>query len=979
MARNDPGPDNGFSLPNPPAINNLNVLSTLARSRLANSVRPFAYAKNLEGEPSTTRNVFRAATSFLSGSPDMEAGVAPDRQDAWRTYLGLGQKNNTYQPSEAPPDSILRKSGFFSEADSSEQFIQYANPENRRNIREDARRLIESDKSVMRTQDKMNRESYLEGDTTRVGNLGHYTLRKGEDEQGSYVSYEDKWDISVNPLEGTVGDPMNVYGKMRYNPETGEFMDTDKKAHGGFIDTIYNRNRKALYGPNGDVKYANPDRQYGIGGFLRNNASTIGTVAGAAIGTAAGGNTALGATIGGSLGRAVQSTGQEEEQDQSRLRRPLSMRRTPTYATLGNEGNFAKGGMIPMGQGAAKFKGPSHANGGIDVGNNTEVEGGETVDFIYDDESGLMDGEGNPYVFSDRLTLPDSETTFSEAHESLVESGAGEEKIRQLAKAQEKVSGRSNGNKKMQEGGKIDPPVAKADKTRAATIRERYPNIATGSFSTDAALSTLLRNQGVNNEDIKVYDDLERGGYNPLTENISVDKDRILGDTIAELAHKKQDENSLPGEMTYRAAKGLVTSGDLAGMITSGRDPRNRYRQIGTLEQEAHGPIENDIWFDYGDLAGGENSPVYSNLGEEDKKAYGGRVKRKMKDGGKYHAIKASETSGDDPKYPINSAGDVTDAWNLRSHGDYNISQKKLEQRIRRKANEYDVDLPDSKAYGGKMRKKYPDGGIIGDKAPALDPEKFGFSVPNRLSGTGPSVDAARANLSGEPGYMDNINQGNSLLEGKSGQAIQAGAQALPAIANLIRGQQDVQEPKSSFVPMSGRATDTLRGMETDVNVDPQLASTRASLRAITTNPNASANERLAAMSSSNRQRSKIQSTAENRETQLENRRRQRIAQSEQNVAQSNTRRLQRDLARRNEVRRRSQAAKQNLTSTGIRQLSTGVQDFFRRRRMEDAQEAQLAMQTLMADPAVSQGAIEDLGKALPENRYISKLSRIGN
>lgn len=805
MARNDPEPeDEGFSLPNPPAVNTLNVLSTLARSRLAKSVRPFAYSKNLEGEPSTARSVMRAGTSFLSGEPDMEAGYAPDRRDAWRLYLGLGQENNTFRPSEAPPDSILRKSGFFSEADSSDQFIEYANPENRRSIINDARRLIRSDESVMQTQDRMNRERYLQGDTTRVGNLGHYTLRQGKDEKGPYVSYEDKWDIAVNPLEGTVGDPMNVYGKLRYNPETGEFMNTDKKAHGGFIR---NHKRKALYGPGGDVKYATPNREYGIGGFLRRNASSIGTVAGAGIGLATG-NPVAGATIGGAAGKAIESTGREEEEARSRLSRPINTNRRPTYASLGNEGNFARGGMIPMGQDAAKFTGPSHANGGIDVGNNTEVEGGETVDFIYDDDSGLMDGDGNPYVFSDRLKLPDSETTFSEAHESLIQSGAGEQKVRQLANLQERVSGRSGSGK--------------------ATPRRT-----------------------------------------PVT-----------------------------------------------------------------------GP-------------------------------------RMLDEGGEYHAIKASETSGDEPKYPINSADDVRDAWKLRSHGDYNISQEKLEQRIKRKANEYDVDLPDEKAYGGKMKRKYQNGGRV----PGLDPEEFGYSIPNTLAGTSaPSPQSAAARLDGDPGYMDNINEEDTgLLEGTSGEAIQAGAQVLPAITNLIRGQQDIQKPRSSFVPMSGDATDTLRGMETDVNVDPQLASTRASLRAVTTNPNASANERLAAMSASNRQRSKILSTAQNRETQLENQRAQAVAQSEQNVEQSNTRRLQRDLARRNEIRRRSQAAKQNLTSTGIRQLSTGVQDFMRRRRIEEAQEAQLGIQTLMADPAVTQGVIEELGKALPDNRYINKLTGIGN
>lgn len=62
-----------------------------------------------------------------------------------------------------------------------------------------------------------------------------------------------------------------------------------------------------------------------------------------------------------------------------------------------------------------------------------------------------------------------------------------------------------------------------------------------------------------------------------------------------------------------------------------------------------------------------------------------------------YYAVKASETSGDEPKYPINNCSDVSDAWKLRSHGKgLKISQQQLENRIKRRAKALGCKVPGS-------------------------------------------------------------------------------------------------------------------------------------------------------------------------------------------------------------------------------------------------------------------------------------------
>lgn len=66
-----------------------------------------------------------------------------------------------------------------------------------------------------------------------------------------------------------------------------------------------------------------------------------------------------------------------------------------------------------------------------------------------------------------------------------------------------------------------------------------------------------------------------------------------------------------------------------------------------------------------------------------------------LEDADKYYAVKASETSGDQPKYPINNCSDVSDAWKLRSHGKgLKISQEQLESRIKRRARQLGCPVP---------------------------------------------------------------------------------------------------------------------------------------------------------------------------------------------------------------------------------------------------------------------------------------------
>jgi len=57
-------------------------------------------------------------------------------------------------------------------------------------------------------------------------------------------------------------------------------------------------------------------------------------------------------------------------------------------------------------------------------------------------------------------------------------------------------------------------------------------------------------------------------------------------------------------------------------------------------------------------------------------------------EGGDYYGIAPSENAEDVPKYELNNCSDVSDAWKLRAHGNYDVEQSTLASRIER-MNEY--------------------------------------------------------------------------------------------------------------------------------------------------------------------------------------------------------------------------------------------------------------------------------------------------
>lgn len=123
-------------------------------------------------------------------------------------------------------------------------------------------------------------------------------------------------------------------------------------------------------------------------------------------------------------------------------------------SSLSAKNTFKQGGvklpggtMNPIpGSDAVEFKGKSHKQGGILLDEQTEVEGGETMDKVTMKDEGPSD-----YFFSKYLKL--GGRSYAQRHKDILKKGGTQQDIDALAMSQEKTAGRNPGVVEMERGG----------------------------------------------------------------------------------------------------------------------------------------------------------------------------------------------------------------------------------------------------------------------------------------------------------------------------------------------------------------------------------------------------------------------------------------------------------------------------------------------------------------------------------------------
>ncbi|MEK7637267.1 MAG: hypothetical protein AAB402_02675 [Patescibacteria group bacterium] len=189
----------------------------------------------------------------------------PDREDAWKMYLGLPQKNNTFGISEFRPDNGTEDKYYYRINDWALRFSRSFKRTGDEAIEDSTFMKANLVPALLRIIDERNgAEDPAEDGSFRsvddipwkntdepgtailsdapaanefsesnaIGVMGAFKVSKGQDEHGTYISYYDRWDLGRVPLEGKggfIGKPYEIYDRVYYNPWSKEIVPPDDK------------------------------------------------------------------------------------------------------------------------------------------------------------------------------------------------------------------------------------------------------------------------------------------------------------------------------------------------------------------------------------------------------------------------------------------------------------------------------------------------------------------------------------------------------------------------------------------------------------------------------------------------------------------------------------------------------------------------------------------------------------------------------
>lgn len=153
----------------------------------------------------------------------------PDREDAWRFYLGLPQQNDTfgislYQPSRSGEDKYYYKINNWIN-----KFASSLDGYGENDFKPVKAILDLYDKRTFAEENWpaiLIDENYPMKDDFEIAVMGTFSLFKGIDEQGTYIAYYDRWDLGDSPEgeKGILGRPFEIYDRIYYDPKTFDII-----------------------------------------------------------------------------------------------------------------------------------------------------------------------------------------------------------------------------------------------------------------------------------------------------------------------------------------------------------------------------------------------------------------------------------------------------------------------------------------------------------------------------------------------------------------------------------------------------------------------------------------------------------------------------------------------------------------------------------------------------------------------------------
>lgn len=212
------------------------------------NIFPRSYGDHTEEIFTVVQKAMRGDTAGININQLEREKHSPEREDAWRLYLGLPQQDNSFQPSAyAPSEGKDSSASYFALEGAWEGILKKAWPVTeefkmqRVGDEEQATHVYDVEAAMSGIEElvkglaaRPKKRAVVQARNTDV--LGSFTIGLGEDEKGPYISYYDIWDFSPEVLEAgyghipgirkiaeqAPGKPFEIYDRLYYDPETFE-------------------------------------------------------------------------------------------------------------------------------------------------------------------------------------------------------------------------------------------------------------------------------------------------------------------------------------------------------------------------------------------------------------------------------------------------------------------------------------------------------------------------------------------------------------------------------------------------------------------------------------------------------------------------------------------------------------------------------------------------------------------------------------
>jgi hypothetical protein len=193
-----------------------------------------------DGRAQTQSRAVRSLRAYLGLNNSPRLPASPEREDAWRLYLGLPQISQTFSVSQFRPSRASnQESVYLSMPNFLNKVVEYGLFREVTGTGAKFTRAMDSEGNSTPSAAIQTLVGLIDDKKKRIilndnanGVMGNFTVGKGQDERGHYISYYDIWDLDpprelpgaglANRLGDRIGKPIEIYDRIYYNPETFE-------------------------------------------------------------------------------------------------------------------------------------------------------------------------------------------------------------------------------------------------------------------------------------------------------------------------------------------------------------------------------------------------------------------------------------------------------------------------------------------------------------------------------------------------------------------------------------------------------------------------------------------------------------------------------------------------------------------------------------------------------------------------------------